>query len=86
VRVHPHRLRGPREGDLPVDAAPRGRATEREHYGCVDDLLGRAGRVEEAETVLLDLDVPMEPHASQWGALMSTCRVHNDITVREAAT
>uniref|UniRef100_R7WC53 Pentatricopeptide repeat-containing protein n=1 Tax=Aegilops tauschii TaxID=37682 RepID=R7WC53_AEGTA len=39
------------------------------------------GRVEEAETVLLDM--PMEPHASQWGALMSSCRMHNDITVGE---
>ncbi|KAF7073621.1 hypothetical protein CFC21_078574 [Triticum aestivum] len=54
---------------------------QREHYGCLADLLGRAGRVEEAETVLLDM--PMEPHASQWGALMSSCRMHNDITVGE---
>jgi len=25
----------------------------------------------------------MEPHASQWGALMSSCRMHNDISVGE---
>ncbi|KAI4989015.1 hypothetical protein ZWY2020_036332 [Hordeum vulgare] len=54
---------------------------QREHYGCLADLLGRAGRLEEAEAVLLDM--PMEPHASQWGALMSSCRMHNDITVGE---
>ncbi|KAM0920225.1 hypothetical protein ACQ4PT_007649 [Festuca glaucescens] len=53
----------------------------REHYGCLADLLGHAGHVEEAETVLLDM--PMEPHASQWGALMSSCRMHNDISVGE---
>jgi pentatricopeptide repeat protein len=53
----------------------------REHYGCLADLLGRAGHVEEAETVLLDM--PMEPHASQWGALMSSCRMHNNISVGE---
>ncbi|KAL5212172.1 hypothetical protein ABZP36_023019 [Zizania latifolia] len=54
---------------------------QREHYGCLGDLLGRAGRVEEAEALLLDM--PMEPHASQWGALMSSCRMHNDISVGE---
>ncbi|CAM0951915.1 unnamed protein product [Alopecurus aequalis] len=54
---------------------------QREHYGCLADLLGRAGHVEEAETVLLGM--PMEPHASQWGALMSSCRMHNDISVGE---
>ncbi|PNT68820.1 hypothetical protein BRADI_3g45620v3 [Brachypodium distachyon] len=54
---------------------------QREHYGCLADLLGRAGRVGEAEAVLLDM--PMEPHASQWGALMLSCQMHNDITVGE---
>ncbi|GJN21301.1 hypothetical protein PR202_gb08766 [Eleusine coracana subsp. coracana] len=53
----------------------------REHYGCLADLIGRAGLVEEAEAVLLDM--PMEPHASQWGALMSSCRMHNNINVGE---
>ncbi|KAL6899213.1 hypothetical protein ACP4OV_005871 [Aristida adscensionis] len=54
---------------------------QREHYGCLADLLGRAGLVEEAEAVLLDM--PMEPHASQWGALMSSCLMHNDVNVGE---
>uniref|UniRef100_A0A0D9VGZ5 DYW domain-containing protein n=1 Tax=Leersia perrieri TaxID=77586 RepID=A0A0D9VGZ5_9ORYZ len=54
---------------------------QREHYGCLADLLGRAGCVEEAEALLLDM--PMEPHASQWGALMSSCQMHNDINVGE---
>ncbi|PUZ76062.1 hypothetical protein GQ55_1G260800 [Panicum hallii var. hallii] len=53
----------------------------REHYGCLADLLGRAGLVEEAEAVLLDM--PMEPHASQWGSLMSSCLMHNNIVVGE---
>ncbi|KAM0841297.1 hypothetical protein ACQ4PT_059132 [Festuca glaucescens] len=58
-----------------------GMEPQREHYGCLADLLGRAGHVEEAETVLLDM--PMEPHVSQWGALMSSCRMHNNISVGE---
>jgi pentatricopeptide repeat protein len=53
----------------------------REHYGCLADLLGRAGLVKEAEAVLLDM--PMEPHAPQWGALMSSCQMHNSINVGE---
>ncbi|XP_072957396.1 putative pentatricopeptide repeat-containing protein At5g40405 [Typha angustifolia] len=54
---------------------------QREHYGCLADLLGRAGQVEEAEELLLDM--PMEPHAAQWGALMSACRTYNKIEVGE---
>ncbi|XP_029116570.1 pentatricopeptide repeat-containing protein At5g66520 [Elaeis guineensis] len=54
---------------------------QREHYGCLADLLGRAGQVEEAEQVLLSM--PMEPQASQWGALMSACRTHHKIDVGE---
>ncbi|XP_066318614.1 pentatricopeptide repeat-containing protein At2g29760, chloroplastic-like [Miscanthus floridulus] len=53
----------------------------REHYGCLADLLGRAGLLEEAEAVLLDM--PMEPQASQWGALMSSCLLHNNVGVGE---
>nr|UPT49482.1 pentatricopeptide repeat protein AaPPR619 [Agave angustifolia] len=53
----------------------------REHYGCLADLMGRAGRVREAEEVLLAM--PMEPAAAQWGALMSACQTHKDIEVGE---
>lgn len=53
----------------------------REHYGCIADLLGRAGRLREAEEVLLRM--PMEAEAPQWGALMSACRVHKDVEVGE---
>lgn len=37
--------------------------------------------MEEAETLLLDM--PMEPCASQWDALMPSCRMHNNIAVGE---
>ncbi|KAL5976175.1 hypothetical protein ACLOJK_020505 [Asimina triloba] len=52
-----------------------------EHYGCLADLLGRAGRVQEAEKVLNDM--PMEPQASQLGALMAACRTYNNVEVGE---
>ncbi|PIA39863.1 hypothetical protein AQUCO_02600370v1 [Aquilegia coerulea] len=52
-----------------------------EHYGCLADILGRAGRVHEAEQILSNM--PMEPQASHWGALMAACRTHNNIEVGE---
>ncbi|XP_010272332.1 PREDICTED: pentatricopeptide repeat-containing protein At5g56310-like [Nelumbo nucifera] len=52
-----------------------------EHYGCLADLLGRAGLVREAEEVLRNM--PMEPQASHWGALMAACKTHNNVEVGE---
>ncbi|XP_028070187.1 LOW QUALITY PROTEIN: pentatricopeptide repeat-containing protein At3g22690-like [Camellia sinensis] len=42
------------------------------HYGCMVDLLGRAGLLSEA----LDLieGMPMEPNSVVWGALLAACR------------
>ncbi|KAK1277411.1 Pentatricopeptide repeat-containing protein [Acorus gramineus] len=54
---------------------------QREHYGCVANLLGRVGRTREAESMLLGM--PMEVTASQWGALMSACKMHGDTEVEE---
>ncbi|KAF9589843.1 hypothetical protein IFM89_028778 [Coptis chinensis] len=52
-----------------------------EHYGCLADIFGRAGRVQEAEEILFNM--PMEPQASQLGALMAACRKHNNVEVGE---
>ncbi|KAI0503477.1 hypothetical protein KFK09_014411 [Dendrobium nobile] len=52
---------------------------QKEHYGCLADLMGRAGRICKAEEVLLNM--PMEPQAEQWGALMSACRMHNEFDI-----
>lgn len=54
-----------------------------EHYSCFVDLLGRAGRLEEAEVVILSM--PFKPGASVWGALLSACRVHSDVERAERA-
>ncbi|GMH18835.1 hypothetical protein Nepgr_020676 [Nepenthes gracilis] len=47
------------------------------HYGCVVDLLGRAGLLGEA----LDLieNMPMEPNAVVWAALLAACRSHKNV-------
>ncbi|RWR85382.1 Pentatricopeptide repeat [Cinnamomum micranthum f. kanehirae] len=45
-----------------------------EHYGCVADLLGRAGMVERAYEFIKEM--PIRPTVSVWGALLGACRVH----------
>ncbi|XP_065853309.1 pentatricopeptide repeat-containing protein At5g48910-like [Euphorbia lathyris] len=47
---------------------------EMEHYGCVVDLLGRAGLLEDAEEFIFSM--PVEPSAAVWGALLGACRIH----------
>ncbi|CAN6198209.1 unnamed protein product [Urochloa humidicola] len=48
-----------------------------EHYGCMVDLYGRAGRLEEAKKVIDDM--PMEPDAGVLGALFGACKIHGDV-------
>ena len=52
-----------------------------EHYGCLIDLLSRAGRINEARLSMEVLPVP--PDAAMWRALLSGCRKHGrtDITM-----
>ncbi|KAJ6750809.1 hypothetical protein OIU85_001354 [Salix viminalis] len=47
-----------------------------EHYGCVVDLLGRGGCLDEAREFINSM--PTEPDASVWRALLSACRVHSN--------
>lgn len=45
-----------------------------EIYGCVVDLLGRAGRVEEAYELIESM--PFKPDESVWGAILGACKAH----------
>ncbi|XP_010261320.1 PREDICTED: pentatricopeptide repeat-containing protein At1g08070, chloroplastic-like [Nelumbo nucifera] len=54
-----------------------------EHYGCMIDLLGRAGRLEEAYDLILRME--MQPNAIIWRALLSACRLHLSIKFAEVA-
>ncbi|CAJ1967497.1 unnamed protein product [Sphenostylis stenocarpa] len=51
------------------------------HYGCVVDLLGRAGRVEEAFEFIKKM--PFEPSAAIWGCLLGACSVHLNVDIGE---
>ncbi|KAG1363834.1 pentatricopeptide repeat-containing protein [Cocos nucifera] len=52
---------------------------EMKHYGCIVDLLGRAGFLEEAEGIIGSM--PMKPDVMVLGALLGACRIHRDIRV-----
>ncbi|GLJ12080.1 hypothetical protein SUGI_0183660 [Cryptomeria japonica] len=54
-----------------------------EHYACMVDLLGRSGRLDEAEDFIINM--PVEPNASIWGTLLSACRIHGSIEVGNRA-
>ncbi|KAK4267953.1 hypothetical protein QN277_024671 [Acacia crassicarpa] len=54
-----------------------------EHYACMVDLLGRAGKVNDAMKLIESM--PMEADAIIWGALLGACRIHMDIDVAEVA-
>ncbi|XP_076908458.1 pentatricopeptide repeat-containing protein At1g20230-like [Bidens hawaiensis] len=54
-----------------------------EHYACLVTLLGRAGKLNEAFNAINNM--PFEPDACVWGALLSSCRVHNNLKLGELA-
>jgi pentatricopeptide repeat protein len=54
-----------------------------EHYSCMVDLLGRAGRLEEALDFINNM--PIKPDASVWSCLLGACRIHNNIELGELA-
>lgn len=54
-----------------------------EHYGCMVDLLGRAGRLQEAYDLIKTM--PIEPDSAVWGALLGACGFHKNAEIAEKA-
>ncbi|XP_057963349.1 pentatricopeptide repeat-containing protein At1g09190 [Malania oleifera] len=54
-----------------------------EHYGCVVDLLGRSGCIDEAHGLIRGMSV--RPNAALWGAFISACRTHGKTELAEYA-
>jgi pentatricopeptide repeat protein len=52
-----------------------------EHYAAVADLLGRAGRLEEAYKFICNMHIG--PTGSVWSTLLAACRVHKDVELAE---
>ncbi|GFP88830.1 pentatricopeptide repeat-containing protein at5g04780 [Phtheirospermum japonicum] len=53
------------------------------HYSCLVDVLGRAGKINEAKD-LID-KMPFEATASMWGSLLASCRVYRNVEIAEVA-
>lgn len=54
-----------------------------EHYSCMVDLLGRAGRLKEAEDLIKSMQV--KPDGPVWGALLNACKIHQNVELAELA-
>lgn len=52
-----------------------------EHFGCMVDLLGRAGMMKEATKLINEM--PMSPDAGVLGALLGACKIHGNIELGE---
>ncbi|CAH9117333.1 unnamed protein product [Cuscuta europaea] len=53
------------------------------HYGCLVDLLGRAGRFNEIMEVVKGMRVP--PDEVVWGSLLNGCKIHGQTDLAELA-
>ncbi|GKC27139.1 pentatricopeptide repeat-containing protein, partial [Tanacetum coccineum] len=54
-----------------------------EHYACMVDLLGRAGRLNEGFSFVMSM--PEKPNSDVWAALLSSCRLHGDVEMASIA-
>ncbi|XP_057422804.1 pentatricopeptide repeat-containing protein At3g63370, chloroplastic [Lotus japonicus] len=54
-----------------------------EHYACLVDLLGRSNSLEEAYHFVRNM--PIEPSAEVWCALLGACRIHSNKELGELA-
>ncbi|XP_050215274.1 pentatricopeptide repeat-containing protein At1g08070, chloroplastic [Mercurialis annua] len=52
-----------------------------QHYGCMIDLLARAGLFDEAESLMKSME--MNPDGAIWGSLLGACRLHGKIELAE---
>ncbi|XP_057792032.1 pentatricopeptide repeat-containing protein At4g02750-like [Salvia miltiorrhiza] len=53
------------------------------HYNCFIDLLGRAGRLDEAQNLVKSM--PFEPNGVTWTCLLSASRIHESTELGEMA-
>uniref|UniRef100_A0A0D9V736 Pentacotripeptide-repeat region of PRORP domain-containing protein n=1 Tax=Leersia perrieri TaxID=77586 RepID=A0A0D9V736_9ORYZ len=57
---------------------------EMKHYGCVVDLLGRAGQLEKALRFITEM--PIAPDPVVWRILLGACNTHGNVAIAEVVT
>lgn len=57
---------------------------QHEHYGCMVDLYGRAGCLNQALDFINNM--PIKPHAGAWGALLNACKLYKNMELGELAS
>lgn len=55
-----------------------------QHYGCMVDLMNRAGKLNEAYELIRSM--PMGPTNVAWRCLMNACKVHGNLELAECAS
>ncbi|RZB65336.1 pentatricopeptide repeat-containing protein At4g21300-like [Glycine soja] len=55
-----------------------------EHYACMVDLYGRAGRLHEAFDAIKSM--PFTPDAGVWGTFLGACRLHGNVELAKLAS
>ncbi|KAI4301920.1 hypothetical protein L6164_035156 [Bauhinia variegata] len=58
-----------------------GMTPQMKHYGCIVDLLGRAGQLKDAYDFIMEM--PIRPDAVLWRTLLGACKIHGDVTMGE---
>lgn len=58
-----------------------GMAPEIKHYGCIIDMLGRSGRLEEAERMASE--IPMKESVIVWRTVLGACSFHGNTEMAE---
>ncbi|XP_030492722.2 pentatricopeptide repeat-containing protein At3g47530 [Cannabis sativa] len=51
------------------------------HYGCLVDLLGRAGLLDKAYQIIVSMDIKPDPEI--WRTLLGACRIHGHVNLGE---
>ncbi|KAL8479032.1 hypothetical protein ACS0TY_030798 [Phlomoides rotata] len=54
-----------------------------EHYGCMVDLLGRAGLVQQSYDYICKM--PIQHNAVIWRTLLGSCSIHGNLAIAEIA-
>ncbi|CAI0431507.1 unnamed protein product [Linum tenue] len=52
------------------------------HYGCIADLMGRVGKLDQAYELIMSMK-ELKPDSALWRTLLGACRIHHNVTLGE---